>query len=88
MPEPPDFASGWWQAILAALSGGVLTRYLDRHFGAKQRVQDRLADMESRLREELRKEKDDLRAEIAVLRKELDDWLATETEAARFGKKQ
>ena len=30
--------------------------------------------METRLREELRKEKAELRAEIQVLRKDLDDW--------------
>ena len=59
---------------MAALSGGVLTKLLDRHFGSRQRFQDRLADMEARLREELRKEKEDLRGEIATLRKELDDW--------------
>ena len=73
-PQLPDPNSGWWQAILAALSGGVLTKLLDRHFGSKQRVQDRLAGMEARLREELRQEKEALRSEIGVLRKELDDW--------------
>lgn len=74
LPELPDPSSGWWQALVAAISGGVLTKFLDRHFGAKDRVTDRLADMENRLRDELKKEKDELRAEIQVLRKDLDDW--------------
>lgn len=73
-PPLPDPGSAWWQAVLAAISGGVLTKLLDRHFGTKQRMHDRLADMEGRLREELRLEKEALRKEIGALRKELDDW--------------
>lgn len=66
--------SGWWQALIAAISGGLLTKILDRYFGQRQRVQDQLSTMEKNLREELQKEKAELRKEIAELRKEVDLW--------------
>jgi len=78
IPDPnmlaPGPGDGWWQAILAALSGGVITKFLDHKYGAKQSLQDRLSAVEERLMAELRKEKEELQKEISTLRKELDDW--------------
>lgn len=70
----PDPNSGWWEALIAALSGGAITKLLDKYFGQRQRVQDQLSTMEKSLREELQKEKTELRKEIAELRKEVDSW--------------
>lgn len=80
MPDPntfmPDPGSGWWQAILAALSGGVITKFLDHKYGAKQSLQERLSAVEERIMAELRKDKEELQKEIMTLRRELDEWKA------------
>lgn len=72
--EIPPNSDVWWQALLAALSGGVLTKFFDFYLSGKGKKQTELMALESRLRTDLKSQNEVLHNEIELIRKELDEW--------------